>query len=85
MRSDADAEKAHSERIEAVLKPLGFHAVRPGVFAQDEHPWLHFDLTATDAALEVLLPRVMDMLWDQAVAEGVRRNQKAIQSAIGLK
>lgn len=85
MRSDIEAEKAHNERIETVLKPLGFHMVRLGVFAQDKHPWLHFDLSATDPAPEVLLPYVMDLLWDHAVAEGVKRNQKVLQAALGIK
>lgn len=85
MRTTVEMERSHHETLEAMLEPLGFQSVRLGVFAQRQHPWMHFDLTAIDPSPDVVLPKVMDMLWDHAKAAGMEAARKSMRDALGLK
>jgi len=85
MKDNKAVQDQNNAALDAILSPLGFQASRPGVYIQPNHPWIQFDLTAIDPKPEVVIPYIMDSLWDVAVAEGKRRQQTAFKDVLGLK
>ena len=80
-----ESKVTNYKELDDMLSPLGFHAARPGIYVQRHHPWIQFDLTAIDPKPEVVIPYIMDSLWDIAVAEGKRRQQTAFRDLLGIK
>ena len=77
--------KENYQELDDILSPLGFQPVKLGVYVQPNHPWIQFDLTAVEVKPEIVIPYIMDALWDIAVAEGKRRQQAAFRDMLGIK
>jgi len=85
VKDDQAQRNANNTKLDAILSPLRFQAARPGIYVQRHHPWIQFDLTAIDPKPEVVIPYIMDKLWDLAVVEGKRRHQAELRDLLGIK